>query len=328
MANSYNSPFLSLPTGSLSGLDASIGEDIFRPGSSFLNVDLDNTLAKQLEDEKIKNATLRRELSQEKRLLKEAERELFEMKKYMFTDISLDFGGGGAGKSSQVVRSSLSPDVPSYTPAIRTSPSKAPRDNFSDSKLRQSIVSDSLDIIADKDLLLCDNDVMADLDIMSAKIFSSPERSDSQKRSRHNFGNTDSDSTGDLSFAPPSALSPLLHAEVSGESHDSIGGKITQSPVVAENAKRRADVTPVNIEELELWLKCKSDFLSRWAQQKADFLEKWNFCHEQFISRWMKEVSARFCTEDLYEYPIKCFIYHILSTVRLYLYKIVPLSLL
>lgn len=31
------------------------------------------------------------------------------------------------------------------------------------------------------------------------------------------------------------------------------------------------------------------------------------------MSRWMKEVTARFNTEDMYEYPIKCFIYYILS---------------
>ena len=32
------------------------------------------------------------------------------------------------------------------------------------------------------------------------------------------------------------------------------------------------------------------------------------------MEKWMKEVSARFYTEDAYEYPIKCMIYHVLST--------------
>lgn len=294
LSNSLLSPS-SLP---IEGMNGSPVDNLFGSGSCLLSgVGYDGNTLKELQDEKIRSASLQRELSKEKKRRREAERELEDLKKYMFTltDMSSMFGtreshgdepltlmaplGMGMGTAPG---SSLSPDVPSYTPGLankilsQNSPLVAP---FVDTELRSDIISGSLELLGEKDILFLDNDIMSDLDVLSAKLFTtvSGEAGSASKResSRHNFGKPASEamSPGSMSC---SISAPNLTAMSSGApASRTTSGDLTvmESPSTpmttgsgfraannASNApidavKKRSEGPPLNVEELEVW-KC------------------------------------------------------------------------
>lgn len=233
---------------SLPGMNGSVTSDLFGPGSSLLNVDYDCNTLRQLQEERMKNAALQRQYDEEKNLRKELERELAEMKRYMFADMSSMWAMSNAPVAVEGPASSvLSPTVPSFSPTVaqgtsRFTPTKSSQIARSDIEIRSSIISESIDMLGDKDPLLGDCDMMRDIDVLTAKLFVSPEKTGLKRdTSRHSFGKDD---TGNS--APD-----LSGFEISDGQQQSIG-KPSGPSNAAENARKRAEVTPLNIGELEV----------------------------------------------------------------------------
>lgn len=243
MDDSFGNSLLSGGSPSNHSLDISTSGDLFRPNSNFLNMQYDHGTAKLLE--------LQRELAQERMLRKEAQRELDELKKYMFTDMSAILTGGlmpTVLETEETPSSTLSADVPSYTPirassTLKSSPFLSSSNFYPSSQVRNNVIRESLDILGNKDLLLCDDDIMTDIDVLAAKknITSPDKNSGKRDTSRHYFG------------AESTPLSPRTHSGDRTNTESPAGSTESVSPkAIVDSAKKRADVAPLDIDELEV----------------------------------------------------------------------------
>ena len=216
-------------------------------------------VVKELEEQKMKNATLRRKLAEERNARNKLQRELEEMKKYMFADTTSMLIGDD-DKALSIFPASFSSPV-SLT--VHTPSTGGPSDTKalplvsvpyipSDQEIIENLVSTSMDLLNDNDPLHLDEDILSDIDALVVKHPTTPNKNeDLNQQSEIAGANNANANVISNSLATGKMLLSSQTSMTSPESPSSdIGNTVT--PGGTESEKKRANSALLDIEELEV----------------------------------------------------------------------------